>query len=80
MADAHVDVQGFDFHAGNLTTACRAEASSEGGMHADFSRRKILLVLVPWRGEVQRRRLVLEKIRLTTPQNALGSSINETGG
>jgi hypothetical protein len=66
MADAHVDVQGFDFHAGNLTTACRAEASSEGGMHTDahgFFKTQILLVLV----------LVLEKIWLTTPQNAIGS-------
>jgi hypothetical protein len=39
MADAHVDVQGFDFHAGNLTTACRAEASSEGGMKHGLPRR-----------------------------------------
>jgi hypothetical protein len=32
-------MQGFDFHGKNLTTACRAEASSEGGMtrmHTDF--------------------------------------------
>jgi hypothetical protein len=35
MADAHVDVQRFDFHAGNLTTARRAEASSEGGMKTE---------------------------------------------
>jgi hypothetical protein len=32
-------------------------------MHTDFSRRKILILLV----------LVLEKIWLTTPPNALGS-------
>jgi hypothetical protein len=28
-------MKGFDFHAGNLTTARRAEASSEGGMDTD---------------------------------------------
>jgi hypothetical protein len=35
MPDVHADVQCFDFHDGNLTTACRAVASSEGGMDAD---------------------------------------------
>jgi hypothetical protein len=39
MANAHIDVQRFDFHAGNLTTACRAEASSEGGMKHGLPRR-----------------------------------------
>jgi hypothetical protein len=78
MADIHADMQGFDFHAGNLTT-------DGHGCTRIFQSEKIvlLLVLVPWRGglsrrsgaktEVKRRRLVLEKSWLTTPQNALGS-------
>jgi hypothetical protein len=32
-------------------------------MNTDFSDEKIVLVVVPWRGELQRQRLVLEKIK-----------------
>jgi hypothetical protein len=67
MADVHADVQGFDFHAGNLTTACRAEASSEGGMDADahgfFKTYKSSSFSFS----------ASNNSWLTTPQNALGS-------
>jgi hypothetical protein len=36
MAHLHADAEGFGFHDVNLATACRAEASSEGGMNANF--------------------------------------------
>jgi hypothetical protein len=32
MAHFHADAKRFDFHAGNLNTARRAEASSEDGI------------------------------------------------